>query len=1677
MNRWLDQNEKRGRPAWRWLFALLFISGLFAGPQGLPAAPARAAAQSSTLRLKVVSARSEPDHPGGAVAAGDPVETYRFIINVDNTGDPSQPRQAGCSPSDPGYPDSCDWPSIRSVPGAAPIFTQGDQSLLNLVDGIDLPDGKYLISVLADGYKLSGAYFTIPLPADAPVEVALQPHPLPPATMRIKVFEDISSTNGQFDAPGEHGLPGFKAVINDILGQVSTDIFGNPLCTTYDAAGEPDGITNCLVSDADGEITIPNLGPNRYDVLVTAPSGSQWVQTTTLEGSHSWDTWLQEGGSGLDNEFMLAGEPFPWTMFGYVNPTDQLNNTQVSGGIQGTIVAASVFMPWGGGGLPYYGEQWNGLSGAHVKGPVKDAWVALSDLQNGDTLVYAAPAQSDGSFQINNVPDGNYFFTYWDYQQHYILDWMQVTVSDGQMVDIGTPFLTGWFTQVEGMVFNDANANGKRDPGEQGVSDYFVLLKDRDNTEIDRMTIGVTTDHMGYYFFDRVYPMGSWMVLEAYNDRYYTTGVTYQVENQPEETTVLGAGVDIGILPFMGHTARVDWGVRAYEPGVNGGIVGTVFYDTTRNELDPRYQAVEGWAPGIPGLRVNVWEPLKDAGGAYIKAADGSYARGKLLNSALTETWEQPVDCQARDADGRAVDHPALLPPAAGGYRCLESPVMGLQIQNGFASLDGNYGFGTIWTAGLDPDTYEPLAVPGNSEVSMPAGDYLVEVEIPADSFGRPVYQVVKEEDINVFNGDQFAPQIPPPACVGPLHVVDVAGIGTDGPQAVDNPSFAEAGGSPYEGLSKPLCDTKLVTVSSGRSIAPTFNLFTDVPIPGKWKGYIIDDLTLATDPANLSFGEKAGVPNAPIGVYDFTGRLFTTITSDPNGMYEVLLPSTHSINCPSPSGVCPNVYYILGNDPGQPGALNPNYNPHYRTIGTSFEVWPGAMLPSDLAPTQIVTGLLAPGSSVTMPVQCRLDSASPQLYAVAQPYAVVDPLTNTGGQVQISGVGFGAQGPGSQVTLDGSLALPVQAWSDTQIVADIPPDTKPGAWQLAVRNDAGVSTVNGLTFHVLGDVNAGPFPATPVRDNFNRSNTFAGLGSSSGWAGDLLLFNINNNQGRSYAGGFLWWNPANAVFSADQEAYLTLTDISTTAGTQGVMLKFNGLHPALPAASWVEAAYSPASGGQVSVRTQAPGQGVVTRTAIPGAFVNGDRLGVRITADGQVSVYRNSLQIGAVNVTAGANPWPTGLALSGGRVGIHYAGTGFTAAADARFDDFGGGNITPAPTYRPDIYEAGPGKTYATIQAAIDAAAAQPQRDALVVVYPGAPAAWNGEGAYLENLLIYTPLKLQGVGPGGPDVPGAILDGRGVLGDSPAASAWRSKAQALAWDGSQQLYEGAVITLLAEDGEFKPAYPAAIDGFTIQGGDQQGFPGTLPDGAIMEIQGGGIFANGYARFLRITNNVLRSNGGAYGGAIRLGTPHLPQPLSDSQNDYVTIRHNRIIANGGTNLAGAIGIFSGAEGYQVDHNDICGNFSAEYGGGISHYGFSPNGQIHHNRIYLNRSYDEGGGILIAGELPANPAVLSPGSGPVDIFANLLQGNLANDDGGGIRFLMAGNFPMNVYNNIIVHNVSTHEGGGISLNDAPDVRVYNNSIMKNITTATAMTSDGQPAPAGLSSSQNSALLQA
>ncbi|MFL7869628.1 MAG: hypothetical protein AB8I58_12415, partial [Anaerolineales bacterium] len=123
------------------------------------------------------------------------ITTFNYIINIDNTGTTEQRNPAqGCSPADANYPDSCHWVSVAGRANNSPILTQGDQR--DFAGGLNLPDGRYLISVLADGYKIDGAHFTVPLPDGSPnVVVKMQPYDLPDATIQAEVFEDLAPTN------------------------------------------------------------------------------------------------------------------------------------------------------------------------------------------------------------------------------------------------------------------------------------------------------------------------------------------------------------------------------------------------------------------------------------------------------------------------------------------------------------------------------------------------------------------------------------------------------------------------------------------------------------------------------------------------------------------------------------------------------------------------------------------------------------------------------------------------------------------------------------------------------------------------------------------------------------------------------------------------------------------------------------------------------------------------------------------------------------------------------------------------------------------------------------------------------------------------------------------------------------------------------------------------------------------------------------------------------------------------------------------------------------------------------------------------------------------------------------------------------------------------------------------
>jgi hypothetical protein len=1338
----------------------------------------------------------------------------------------------------------------------SPIVATGESALPSAT--VDLGPGRYLVTVLGGpfpavpgelgrdcfvddpcGYKLGGQHFTVGGGATT-VRVDLVPNPLPLATLRVRVFHDNLSVNGEDDIPAEIGIPNMPVVIEDGTGEVTVDFFGNPICTQY--AGTPPnnpipGTGGQCLTGPDGFAVIENIPPLKYEVQVIPPNGSGWIQTTTIEGTHVLDAWLEEGASGFSTEvgFLTGAVWFGFVKectFGNSGDSCSTNNTVGTGTITGRVRQLSIDTD-----APGVGTLGN---------PVPRPYIALNNISGNDEQVYTGRGNADGTFAIPNVPPGQYQLVYWDFPQDYIIQFLTVDMGPGQNVNLGDIGIPRWFGTIRGYAYIDSGiakngavitgipsgaegpdsakpgfANGYRDclPSASGPHDINQCEPGLANQDLDvrfkdgSIKYATFTDANGYYEFPEYFEWEHFLIWEVGFGRlkhvgtkgYFADefgnpiGYPYNPENAPE----LGlAGLLQAQLTWAGTYQWIDAGKLPYDPGENGGISGIVYYATTRNEFDPRLAAAEDYEPGVPSVTINLYQAALDGGGQPIAcAAVGPgcpYGQGELqrasdtpIDSVQTDSWydNRPTDCT----------YHTPLPTSPGTALdplCLELPRTWNQIKDGV--FDGGYAF-----------------------EGTPAGEYIVEMAPP------PGYQQIREEDQNTDQGDDFVPQVPPPPCAGPLHLVN-------------DPR------NPAHGTMQPLCDSKIVTVVDGFNAPAEFHLMTvtQVPPPGMIRGLLVDDLILQLDPNSPLYIEKRGIPNTSVGILDFQGNEITRVYSDEDGYWEVLLPSSYTAHCPVPGGICPNMYRVVGNYPGDPRNPDPRWNPNYGSLFLVFDVWPGKTTYADVALLPTTNLLPNPTNQFITPPRCEPVADTPDVRIVSTVYG------NAGDTFTIQGANFG--GTAGAVTLGGA-PLAINSWSATAVNVTIPAGHPAGPQQLVVTRANGNVARNGLTFHVIG------------------------------------------------------------------------------------------------------AGYNP------TIQT---------------------------------------------------------------------------------VDDDG-----PAD--------------YTTIQAAIDNAPA----GALIVVQ---------DGVYFETLVLHKNVKLQGHGPNS-----TVIDGRFFNFGGMTPAEFQAKVASLTFGGPASVPMGQVLTILAEDGEFGAAYTTQIDGFAIRGGSV--VRGNVPAGATQ--QGGAIYAHAFARYLEISNNLLQTNNGLTGGGIILGQAY----SGDRQNDNVSIHHNQVLNNGGKNLAGALALFNGAENYDIGHNFICGNYSAEYGGGISHFGLSPSGHIHDNQILFNYSFDEGGGVMIAGELPTNPNAVSVGAGPVLIERNLLQGNLSNDDGGGIRLLQPVDGPITIQNNLVVNNLATDNGGGISVDDALDVRIVNNTIAKNISTATAEDADRStcnppllgscPHGAGLTAEAHSAALRA
>ncbi len=878
-----------------------------------------------------------------------------------------------------------------------------------------------------------------------------------------------------------------------------------------------------------------------------------FIQTTTIEGTPTIDAWVQadeakvfvEGfGTGFNHvvfgfvkvspteSSIIKGQAInvpPWNITditdpNYVDRVGLLGGVVFTGSITGTLRLNHFSRPPALQGYfpgPVVEDCWVGLNDPNV-------WVGLNDpnVQPAVTPsgLYVAPCDPvTGKFTINNVPPGTYQLVNWETPLDYLFGTQTVLVPDitnpgtGDVVDLGTQLVFRWFGNLEGTVFLDENQNGFRENNEPGLPNQDLALRFRDGTIYQ----ATATDLDGEYSFAEVFPFFKWLVVEvapsALNDTGYTNAVDYgglvpdndgwtvpsrgkltpqpQVEDNPNTLNNLSRTEGIGdgsigepgahllqaMHLFLGQTNVIDWGKNVYTDGNNGGVSGVVFYAVTRAENDPRFAAGEEWEPGIPRVQVNLYldhnadgvidggvladidnYPLGWNDGTALQGSEdidrngnGTFDWGSALNVAWTDSWDdnKPSGC----IQELPIIHGKPIPECADGFGTWN------QLRPGV--FDGGYAITSIFPDGPD--------VPETETAPIPSDTYIVETAAPNG------YLLMKEEDKNVDFGDTYTPSTLNVAaeCVGDLHVV---------------PPFLTLDGAtpaPFAGTSRPLCDRKQVAIIGGQNTPADFWYFTQVPKAARAVGFVNNDLAAEFSQASPNFGEKSTPSWIPVSFQDFKGNELVRVYADEFGGYNALLPSTYTVNVPSPTGVSPHMIPLVLNDPTfADGTPDPKYDPSFAVVPWSFQYMPGAVsyLDTPIVPLTAFAAsdikldsepiTLAPKiDTVNSPAEIRggpqvcSDTEWDQVTLTSEGLStVINPDYNPaipGSPLYVSrNYGFGTLE--GAVTLNG-MPLLIDTWSDNSITVTVPLDADTGTL-LVTRGDNGLTTETGVTLTVI---------------------------------------------------------------------------------------------------------------------------------------------------------------------------------------------------------------------------------------------------------------------------------------------------------------------------------------------------------------------------------------------------------------------------------------------------------------------------------------------------------------------------------------------------------------------------------------------------------------------------------
>jgi len=458
------------------------------------------------------------------------------------------------------------------------------------------------------------------------VTVITEPTPLPPAKLSVFVFEDDFPLNGEHDAsggidvlaPNEPGLGSFQITLfddaggtGDATGQPTYDMFNQPLSnslagtidpgTQLDACpissqitsnvtagdGTLKGITGMIVtcpkfesdgltlSPLAGQAVIANLYPGRYGVVATPNAdriarGEEWLQTNTLDGQKAHDSFLRVGEPSYFQEF----GPASWhVVIGFANPAViNARKAGVCGGTDPNITATNCNHTVTGvvttERMSRTPDERLYSSGDNSSFAFTQCFVSLGDT-DGEDFAFTK-CNSDGSFTLTGIPDGDWRITVFDQWNDMLVDGLSTPVglgpgyglcngtgSSASSCNMGEIAMNQWQANIYTSTFFDQNGNGVRDSSDTGLTLVSTNIRFRDGS----FSNFNNTDLSGNAGFNEVFPLFSWYVVETDTTRYKTTGthVVYDAGGPADQSAYCNSTAPCGssgIAKNMANTAE-----------------------------------------------------------------------------------------------------------------------------------------------------------------------------------------------------------------------------------------------------------------------------------------------------------------------------------------------------------------------------------------------------------------------------------------------------------------------------------------------------------------------------------------------------------------------------------------------------------------------------------------------------------------------------------------------------------------------------------------------------------------------------------------------------------------------------------------------------------------------------------------------------------------------------------------------------------------------------------------------------------------------------------------------------------------------------------------------------------------------------------------------------------------